>query len=126
MMVILAPLLITNHVAAVQELLFISPSSPMPPAENAEFRIKLRQHREVSTLNRFTFPGNVLRGTGDAVEHWIVMFCSGWHEKCQSLLPSYELLGAQWEDKLNTGFMGSKVRFAKVDCATDKVLCVLL
>jgi len=68
----------------------------------------------------------VLENKGDVVEDWIVMFCPGWHEKCQSLLPSYELLGVQWEDKLNTALMSSRVRFAKVDCATEKRLCVSL
>merc|ERR1719258_400960 len=77
-------------------------------------------------LNRFTFPGNVLQGTGDLVENWIVIFCPGWHDKCQGLLPSYELLGVQWENKLNKAVMSSRVRFAKVDCATDKRLCVSL
>lgn len=101
-------------------------TAPAPPPESAADRIALRQHRESSALNRFTFAGNVLEGTGDQVEHWIVMFCPGWHEKCQGLLPSYELLGVQWENKLNKDVMSSGVRFAKVDCATEKALCVSL
>lgn len=100
--------------------------APAAPPESAEARIALRQHRESTALNRFTFPGNVLEGTGDAVDHWIVMFCPGWHDKCQGLLPSYELLGVQWENKLNKALMSSSVRFAKVDCATEKALCVSL
>jgi len=100
--------------------------TPAAPPESAEARIALRQHRESTALNRFTFKGNVLEGTGDIVEHWIVMFCSGWHEKCQGLLPSYELLGVQWENKLNKAVMSTSVRFAKVDCATEKALCVSL
>jgi len=87
----------------------------------------LRQHRPVSALNRYTFHGNVFEGVGDHVDSWIVMFCPGWHDKCQGLLPSYELLGVQWENKQNKELvMSSKVRFAKVDCATDKKLCVSL
>lgn len=124
--IVLTLLLFSNSVAAAQEPILISSHSAAPPAESAEVRVKLRQHREASALNRFTFVGNVLKGTGDVVEHWIAMFCSGWHEKCQSLLPSYELLGVQWEDKLNTALMSSKVRFVKVDCATEKALCVSL
>merc|ERR1719478_2058902 len=99
-------------------------SRPAAPPQSADARIALRQHREAAALNRFTFPGNVLEGTGDIVEHWIVMFCPGWHDKCQGLLPSYELLGVQWENKLNKAVMSSSVRFAKVDCATEKALCV--
>jgi len=101
-------------------------NAPAAPPDSAEARIALRQHREATALNRFIFKGNVLEGTGDNVEHWIVMFCSGWHEKCQGLLPSYELLGVQWENKLNKALMSSSVRFAKVDCATEKALCVSL
>lgn len=101
-------------------------NAPAAPPESAEARIALRQHREATALNRFTLPGNILEGTGDLVDHWIVMFCPGWHDKCQGLLPSYELLGVQWENKLNKAVMSSSVRFAKVDCATEKALCVSL
>jgi len=101
-------------------------SAPAAPPESVEARIALRQHREATVLNRFTFTGNVLEGKGDLVDHWIVMFCPGWHDKCQSLLPSYEMLGVQWENKLNKGLMRSAVRFVKVDCATEKALCVSL
>jgi len=104
----------------------IDTSAPAAPPESAAARIALRQHREVAILNRFTLPGNILKGTGDLVDHWIVMFCPGWHDKCQGLLPSYELLGVQWENKLNKAVMSSSVRFAKVDCATEKALCVSL
>jgi len=105
-------------------LIGISP--PAAPPESVEARIALRQHREVAALNRYTFAGNVLQGSGDLVDHWIVMFCPGWHEKCQGLMPSYELLGVQWENKLNKDVMSSSARFAKVDCATEKALCVSL
>jgi len=81
-------------------------------------------HPEASQLNRYNFAGNVLLGTGDHVKHWVLIFCTEWHEKCRGLVPSFELLGAQWEEKLNSGdLFGSSVRFAKVDCATDKELC---
>lgn len=101
-------------------------NAPTAPPESVEARIALRQHREVTALNRFIFQGNVLEGTGDLVDHWIVMFCPSWHDKCQGLLPSFELLGVQWENKLNQNVMSSSVRFAKVDCATEKALCVSL
>lgn len=107
-------------------LLIDTSSAPAAPTDNIEARIALRQHREATALNRFTFSGNVLEGIGDHVENWIVMFCPGWHEKCQGLLPSYELLGVTWENKLNKAVMSSKVRFAKVDCATEKAMCVSL
>merc|ERR1719183_1894002 len=116
-----------SEAAATEEKpILIDTSTPAAPPQSAEARIALRQHREATKLNRFIFSGNVLEGTGDIVDHWIVMFCPGWHDKCQSLLPSYELLGVQWENKLNNDLMSSKVRFAKVDCATEKALCVSL
>jgi len=101
-------------------------NAPVAPPESVEARMALRQHREATALNRFIFQGNVLEGTGDLVDHWIVMFCPSWHDKCQGLLPSFELLGVQWENKLNKDVMSSSVRFAKVDCATEKGLCVSL
>mmetsp|Transcript_55877 Transcript_55877/g.86880 ORF Transcript_55877/g.86880 Transcript_55877/m.86880 type:complete len:301 (-) Transcript_55877:62-964(-) len=124
--IILAVVSLSITLCAAEESILISQNDAAPPPVSVEARIKLRQHREASALNRFTFNGNVLDGIGDVVEHWFVMFCPGWHDKCQSLLPSYELLGVQWEDKLNTALMSSKVRFAKVDCATEKALCVSL
>merc|ERR1719311_744944 len=94
--------------------------------QHRKVEINLLGPRRAVELTRFTFRGNVLEGRGDAVDHWMVMFCPKWHDKCQTLLPSYERLGQQWEDKLNTGLFTSMVRFAKVDCATDKALCVSL
>lgn len=116
---------VADSASSEQASLLIS-SSPAAPPESVEARIALRQHRESTVLNRFTFAGNVLEGNGDLVDHWIVMFCPGWHDKCQSLLPSYELLGVQWENKLNRDLMTSSVRFVKVDCATEKSLCASL
>lgn len=116
-----------SDAAATEKPTIIDASSaPAAPPESVEARIALRQHRESTALNRYTFPGNVLQGTGDLVDHWIVMFCPGWHDKCQGLMPSYELLGVQWENKLNKDVMSSSVRFTKVDCATEKALCVSL
>mmetsp|Transcript_127826 Transcript_127826/g.221643 ORF Transcript_127826/g.221643 Transcript_127826/m.221643 type:complete len:319 (+) Transcript_127826:91-1047(+) len=95
------------------------------PPEDAGSTVKFpEKHPEASRLNRYNFAGNVLRGTGDQAKHWIVIFCTDWHERCHALVPSYELLGAQWEEKLNeNSLFGSSVRFAKVDCATEKELC---
>jgi len=77
-------------------------------------------------LNRVTFQNTILDPETAHIPHWIVMFCPSWHDKCQGLMPSYELLGVQWENKLNKALMSSTVRFAKVDCATEKALCVSL
>jgi len=75
-------------------------------------------------LNAHTFSGNVLRKPMDEhVEHWVVSFCPNWWEPCQNLALPFDQLGLQWERKLNTGLLTKTVRFATVDCATDKVLC---
>lgn len=74
-------------------------------------------------LNQHTFAGNALRPQGDHVSNWVVLFCVDWWEDCQSILPSYGELGAGWEAQLNQAVLTSRVRFARVDCAADKVLC---
>jgi len=126
-LILAAGLFHLQAVSAEEKLSIIDTSNaPAPPAQSMEARLALRQHREVTKLNRFILKGNIFDGTGDKVDHWIVMFCPGWHDKCQGLLPSYELLGVQWENKLNKDLMTSRVRFAKVDCATEKALCVSL
>jgi len=75
-------------------------------------------------LNAHTFGGNVLRkGKDEVVEHWIVNFCPNWWDPCQNLALPFDQFGVEWERKLNTELLTQKVRFATVDCATDKVLC---
>jgi len=75
-------------------------------------------------LNAHTFSGNVLRKPMDQhAEHWVVSFCPNWWEPCQDLALPFDQLGLEWERKLNTGLLTKGVRFATVDCATDKVLC---
>jgi len=75
-------------------------------------------------LNRFSFHKTVLQeDSGNQVENWIVLFCPHWYEPCQALEPAYKQIGAQWQDQLNTGLLTSGVRFAAVDCATEKALC---
>jgi len=75
-------------------------------------------------LNAHTFAGNVLRkGADEVVEQWIVSFCPNWWDPCQNLALPFDQFGVEWERKLNTELLTRKVRFATVDCATDKVLC---
>lgn len=75
-------------------------------------------------LNSFIFDGNVLRVTPrpDSV-HWVVNFCPSWWEPCQGIAEPFERLAAEWQQRLNHDLLTSQVRFAVVDCATDKVLC---
>lgn len=76
---------------------------------------------EVLNLNRFTFRGNVLQ-QGE-VANWVVCFCPTWWEPCQQMQQPFEDLAVGWQGQLNKGLFDKKVRFAMVDCATDKVLC---
>lgn len=77
----------------------------------------------VLDLNRFTFGGNVLEDGGLLVSHWVVLFCPSWWAPCQQLAPQFSELAGHWQGRLNAELLTSEVRFAKVDCATDKVLC---
>jgi len=81
-------------------------------------------HEPVLSLNQYTFHGNVLKPVGENfAAHWVVMYCPPWWEMCQRMVLPYSQAGAEWQGKLNNGLMTLDVRFAKVDCATDKVLC---
>lgn len=78
----------------------------------------------VPKLNRFTFYGNVITTSDeDHVSHWIVNFCPDWWEPCQNLVHPFAERAAEWESMLNTQILNMEVRFATVDCATDKLLC---
>eukprot|EP00419_Tripos_fusus_P024566 CAMPEP_0172719490 /NCGR_PEP_ID=MMETSP1074-20121228/75534_1 /TAXON_ID=2916 /ORGANISM="Ceratium fusus, Strain PA161109" /LENGTH=246 /DNA_ID=CAMNT_0013544845 /DNA_START=146 /DNA_END=886 /DNA_ORIENTATION=+ len=78
------------------------------------------------TLNRHSFAENILQGTvlGDyVVEQWMVRFCPASWRECQWQEEFFEDLAGDWEAKLNTELSVRRVRFAMVDCATDKELC---
>jgi len=76
---------------------------------------------EVLSLNRWTFQGNI---HGGDVDNWIVVFCLSWYEPCQEALPVYQRLASEWQEKMDDGEMlRTNVRFAHVDCTTQRVLC---
>lgn len=78
----------------------------------------------VVTFNKYNFVGNVMQGTGDKVDNWVVLFCVDWYPRCRAAFPSYRNLTRYWQDSLNAdSIFSTKVRFANVDCATDKELC---
>lgn len=76
-------------------------------------------------LNSHNFGGNVLRGEDEQPQnlHWVVNFCLDWWQPCQNIAAPFELLAQEWEGKLNGDLLTNTVRFATVNCATDKVLC---
>jgi len=77
----------------------------------------------VHRLNRYTFQKTILEEHANEVPHWIVLFCPPWYEPCQALEPIYRHLSEKWQDKINNDLLGAQVRFAAVDCATEKALC---
>jgi len=87
----------------------------------AEEPIAKAGHGNALRLNAQTFVGNVF--TTELTEHWVVGFCPNWWEPCQNLQLPFDQMSLDWERKLNTALLSKTVRFAVVDCATDKVLC---
>jgi len=77
----------------------------------------------VLRLNRFTFQQTILEDHSDEIAHWIVLFCPPWYEPCQALDPVYRQLTETWQEQLNSALLTTEVRFAAVDCATEKALC---
>jgi len=76
----------------------------------------------VVRLNKHTF-GDAIARTDDYVDHWVVLFCTDWHEPCQMLLQSFRESSARWEYVVNSDIFSSTVRFARVDCGAEKMLC---
>lgn len=103
------------------------PKEDMAPAvvsEAARGIVTRDPYRKVLGLNRFNFHPNILvEGGGDVAENWIVLFCYSWWQPCQQIEEPYAQMGAQWQRKLNTALFTQTVRFAQVDCATDRELC---
>mmetsp|Transcript_46618 Transcript_46618/g.124574 ORF Transcript_46618/g.124574 Transcript_46618/m.124574 type:complete len:488 (+) Transcript_46618:119-1582(+) len=88
----------------------------------AEPNAVVTQHH-VLHLGRRTFAQTVLPSTRYPVENWVVMFCYSWYEPCQDIMDPYSAWSRDWEAKLNQDLFTTRVRFARVDCATDKELC---
>jgi len=92
-------------------------------AKGVEAVVASAVRTSVLELNRFTFGGNVLQQDMSHVAHWVVAFCPSWWGPCQNLVGPYTEMSKQWERTLNTALLTKEVRFAMVDCASDKVLC---
>jgi len=80
-----------------------------------------RSNRQFTRFNQVTFDDNVIKSNW--TDHWVVLFCVDWYGPCEELSQPYRALGKSHEEKLNNGLFSNTVRFAEVDCATDKVLC---
>lgn len=100
---------------------------PAPKAKKEEAIVSHNTGEKVEVprvleLNHFTFAGNVLADTSHAAK-WIVVFCPTWWEPCKNLEVPFAAFARNWQRQLNLDLISLQVRFAKVDCATDKVLC---
>lgn len=100
-------------------------NTDLAPAVKGETTASSDPYRSVLGLNRFNFNANVLvPGGGDSAENWIVLFCYSWWEPCQKMKEPFAQMGAVWQSDLNKeAVLTRKIRFAQVDCATDRVLC---
>lgn len=82
------------------------------------------ERRNVPLFNRITFDGNVVRRGAGHVDAWVVLFCVSWDEECEGLSQLYRMQAHWYERDANQGHLTTlPLRFAEVDCATDKVLC---
>lgn len=82
-----------------------------------------QQFDSILRLNRYTFHNTILEEHEDPVTHWIVLFCPPWFEPCQAIAPIFREFSAKWQEQLNGALLSTEVRFATVDCATEKALC---
>lgn len=79
--------------------------------------------KSVAMLNRHNFKVSVEQ---EHVDDWIVLSCVDWMPVCQGLWQHYRNSAAHWEQALSysaSSWQSTAVRFAEVDCATDKALC---
>lgn len=85
-------------------------------------------------LNRASFYSTVFEANNvtdlasgvdaEVVEEWVVEFCVHWWTPCTQFEPLFDEAGGALEAELNDErIVTKKVRFARVNCATDKVLC---
>jgi len=85
--------------------------------------VQRKEYDPVLRLNRFTLENTILDANAPFVPHWIVMFCNQVWEPCQATDEIFTALGDHWQEKLNTDLLQNEVRFAAVDCGTEKALC---
>jgi len=92
--------------------------------QSSESTVTKVSPQAVVDLNRFNFHDNVLRDGHDQPLHWIVRFCHDWYEPCDQLTPVFKEAAFGVERLLNANDQfQTTVRFADVDCSTNKPLC---
>jgi hypothetical protein len=80
--------------------------------------------QKVVDLNRFNFHNSVLQDGHDQPVHWIIRFCHDWYVPCEHLTSVFTETALGIESRLNANDQfQTTVRFADVDCSTNKPLC---
>eukprot|EP00747_Dinoflagellata_sp_TGD_P212912 gnl/TRDRNA2_/TRDRNA2_85941_c1_seq3.p1 gnl/TRDRNA2_/TRDRNA2_85941_c1~~gnl/TRDRNA2_/TRDRNA2_85941_c1_seq3.p1 ORF type:complete len:379 (+),score=74.27 gnl/TRDRNA2_/TRDRNA2_85941_c1_seq3:171-1139(+) len=100
-----------------------------PPPVPVEVVSVRHKNEHMLTLNSENFATTVMKDDSQ-VEHWIIKFCiDSW--QCRKLSDIYKELSMKWQKSLNFSptanlpdrFVNT-VRFAEVDCSTEKQLCI--
>jgi len=99
-----------------------SGDAPVVEVDAAKTFVRSDPMQSVRMLSRHSFKASVSQ---ENVDNWIVFFCVDWYEVCQHMWQDYRAAAVQWEHNLVTAssWQNTAVRFAEVDCATDKALC---
>lgn len=99
-----------------------SGDAPVVEVDAAKKFVRSDPMQSVRMLSRHSFKASVSQ---ENVDNWIVFFCVDWYEVCQHMWQDYRAAAVQWEHNLvaASSWQNTAVRFAQVDCATDKALC---
>lgn len=89
--------------------------------KDVDFDVSL--YKPLVHLNEVSFDKSVLMDSNNGVRRWVVSFCLGWYDTCAAFERPFMEFARDWENHLNTDLLSTEVRFATVDCATDRVLC---
>jgi len=103
-----------------EELEVFGEGDPHAPG-SALVNLPLTRPKSLLSLNDVTFGPNIHQQ--GATAHWIVFFCYDWWDHCQRMTHIQDELAAKWQRELNTDIFAQEVRFAKVNCGDNRVLC---
>jgi len=89
--------------------------------EEPDFDVSL--FKPLVRFNKVNFDKSVLNHSNNGVRRWAVLFCLDWFDTCAAFDRPFMEFATGWEGRLNIDLLSTEVRFATVDCATDRVLC---
>jgi hypothetical protein len=107
-----------------RELIIYGQGDPSAPGyKDSSLPVMTFTGYHVLSLGRRSFKQIVLPHPSNVAANWIVLYCYSWWEPCQKFAEPYAAWANEWEGRLNEDLFTKRVRFAWVDCATDKELC---